>query len=300
MIKKKKKLRSALLKIGVTLMLLYLVFSKVSGKEMWQVFLKANKPLLLLALLCFIASQWISADRLWVLLRSIPYHISKSSNYGLYLIGMFYNFFIPGGIGGDAYKIYILNKEFDWSIKKLTAAVFVDRFMGLTAIGILIVVLSFFVPFPGLQWFILSVPIVLILGVLLSYFTIKKWFASFLKVYDWTLIQSLGVQCLQGLCVVFLLSSISDTEDFVIYGLVFFISSILSIFSFSGIGVREMIFYQAAALFSFDQTVAVALGLLFSALTGLVSLFGVFFHFRKSTTSSIMRVKESNFSKKWE
>lgn len=292
MTQKRKHLLSTLLKTGVTLLLLYLVFSKISGKEIWQVFSKANKLLLILALLCFVASQWISADRLWNLFSAVKYQISKTSNYQLYLVGMFYNFFIPGGIGGDAYKIYVLNKEFDWSVKKLTSALFVDRFMGLTAIGILIIVLGFFIALEEFQWLIWTFPPLLVTGILASYVIVKKWFAGFSKVYDRALMQSLGVQWLQGLSVVLILASITDIDQFVVYVLVFFISSILSIFSFSGIGVREMIFYQAAILFSFDQTVAVAVGVLFSVLTGFVSLFGLFFHFKKSNSF----VKENQYS----
>jgi len=33
---------------------------------------------------------------------------------------MFYNLFLPGGIGGDGYKIYLLNKLSNKSIKSLT------------------------------------------------------------------------------------------------------------------------------------------------------------------------------------
>lgn len=283
MSKKRKRQLYTFLKIGVTIFLLYFVFTKIPGKEVGEVFRNANKGLLLLALGCFIASQALSAERLLLLFRSVGFLISAKSNYMLYLIGMFYNFFIPGGVGGDAYKVFVLNKEFGWSLKKLTAAVFMDRFIGLTAIGVLIVILSFFIPLreqlPWLPWLL---PLLLVVGVGTSYFFVKKWFTSFVKVFTKTLFQSLLVQLLQCFSIIILLASITGTDQYVLFLLVFLISSVLSIFSFSGIGVREIIFFQAATLFSFDVTVAVTIGLLFSSITGLVSLVGVVFHFKKT------------------
>lgn len=281
--KKRKHLLSTFLKIGVTILLLYLIFTKISGKEISNILLQADKSLLTLALAYFIASQWVSSERLWILFRSQEYLISKRSNYQLYLIGMFYNFFIPGGIGGDAYKVFILHKKFGWSTKKLTATVFVDRFMGLTAIGILIVILCFFIPFNTMPWLPWVLPVLFLGGIGLSYLFIKKWFISFIKVFDKTLVQSIGVQLLQSASVILLLASISDIDQFITYVLVFLLSSVLSVFSFSGIGVREMIFYQAATLFAFDDTIAVSVGLLFSIITGFVSLFGVVFHIKPSS-----------------
>ncbi|WP_188112115.1 lysylphosphatidylglycerol synthase transmembrane domain-containing protein [Aquimarina sp. RZ0] len=278
--KKKKHLFSTFLKIGVTIFLLYLVFTKIPFTKVWDILKHANITLLLMALFCFVLSQWISAERLSVLFRSVNFFLTPRSNHILYLIGMFYNFFIPGGIGGDAYKIYILHKEFNWSVKKLSAAVFVDRFMGLTAIGILICIFSFFVPgfFKEMrQWFL---PLLLSISITASYFFVKRLFPSFFSVFTKTIIQSIAVQLLQCICIVILLESITNTHNHLIYITVFLISSVVSVFSFSGIGIREMIFYQAAILFVFDSTVAVTIGLLFSVMTAFVSLFGILFQFK--------------------
>src|SRR5207249_6681847 len=53
---------------------------------------------------------------------------------GLFLIGMFYNQFLPGGTGGDIMKSYYLLKETpDKKAGALLAVVF-DRFIGLVAL----------------------------------------------------------------------------------------------------------------------------------------------------------------------
>ena len=277
---KKKNLFSTFLKIGITVLLLYLVFTRIPFVEIWSTVKQLNIVYLILALVLFIISQWVSAHRLLILFNTAELFLNPKSNYILYLLGMFYNFFIPGGIGGDAYKIYVLNKKFDWSLKKLTAAIFVDRFMGLTAIGILMLCFSFFIPYFTEKKLLWVIAILLIVGFLFSYFVIKKWFHLFLSAYRKTVLLSIGVQILQCASLLSLLASISNLDNSLFYVVVFLMSSALSIFSFSGIGIREIIFYHASDMFHFDSTIAVTIGLLFSTITALVSLFGIIFHFK--------------------
>lgn len=285
----KKKLLSSFLKIGITVFLLYFVFTKIPFSEIWTTLKEAQPFYLLVALVLFIASQWASSHRLLLLFNAATFFLKPLSNYILYLIGMFYNFFIPGGIGGDAYKVYILHKKFSWPIKKLTSAIFIDRFIGLTAIGILIVLLGFFIPFLAKENLLWTLPVLLVLGVLTSFFIVKKWFSTYLKIYPTTLLLSILVQLLQCAAVLALLASISNFEHAFFYLLVFLISSVLSIFSFSGIGVREILFYQASTWLLYDSTTAVTIGILFSALTAFVSLFGILFQF-KNTDSYIQQL----------
>lgn len=288
--KEKKNLLYTFLKIGVAVLLLYLVFTKIPFIEIWETLKKASIFFLFIAVVSFILSQWISADRLLILFKSSGFAISANSNYKLYLIGMFYNFFIPGGIGGDAYKVFLLNKTFKWSTKKLTASLFVDRFMGLTAIGILILIYALIIPLFRETYLIAGIFLLLIIGITASYLFVQSLFSTFLSDYVKTLMQSITVQLLQCICIISLLSSITEINSYSLYIIVFLISSVLSIFSFSGIGVREMIFYQASSFFQFDPVTAVSIGVLFSAITAFVSLFGVVFHFKKAT--SYLKLKE--------
>src|SRR5207248_9906502 len=60
---------------------------------------------------------------------------------GLFLIGMFYNQFLPGGTGGDIIKSYLLLKETpDHKAGALLAVVF-DRLIGLVALVVITVTL---------------------------------------------------------------------------------------------------------------------------------------------------------------
>jgi len=258
-----------------------MVISKIPLNEVWTSVKKGKGIYLLVALICFVLSQWISADRLKYVLDTVSFNINRKLNYILYLIGMFYNFFIPGGIGGDAYKVYYLHKKNNWPIKKLTAASIVDRFLGVVAIGILMLSLAILEPYFKKTRYIFGLITTIIIGIFIAKWILIKFFPSFKKVFTKGLFQSLMVQLLQCLSIVFILKGISNEENYTIYLIVFLISSVLSIFSFAGVGVREMIFYQASLLFEFNPTIAVAVGLLFSVITAVISLFGIVFHFKK-------------------
>lgn len=279
--KKNRNLIFTFLKIALTFILLYIVFSAIPLNDVWIVLKKSNPILLFLAFVSFILSQLVSANRLLQLLKWSGFMLDSKKNYILYLLGMFYNFFIPGGIGGDAYKVYILNKENNWSVKKLTTVVFVDRLVGLIAIGILIILFCLFIPYFSNQNLVWLLFLVLAAGLVFTYFFIKWLFSSFLGIFLKSVLQSILIQLLQCICIVLLLSSISKTDDYLIYVIAFLLSSVLSVFSYSGIGVREMILYHASTLFAFDSMIAVTIGLLFSILTAFVSLFGIYFHFKK-------------------
>lgn len=274
----RKKLLSTFFKIALSVFLLYFVFTKISFTDILAT-IRGVKPIFLItSVIFFLLSQWISAKRLLILFHKMDYKLSPNSNYILYLIGMFYNFFIPGGIGGDAYKVYILNKKFKWEVKSLTAAVFVDRFMGLTAIGILISLLSYnLLPHKALIWLI---PFVIAIIIGTAYFILKQFFIRFIDVFSKTLIISLFVQLLQIGSVIFIIMSLDNHENYINYILIFLISSVLSIFSFSGIGIREYIFYEASLLLEIDSSIAVTIGLIFSIITAVISLFGIIFHFK--------------------
>lgn len=278
--KKFRKILITSLKIGISLLLLYFVFRKVPFKDVWELIKTSKYYFLLIALMTFVVSQVISSQRLLLYFHANQFFIHKIDNLKLYLIGMFYNFFIPGGIGGDAYKVYLLNKRFEWSAKKLTKAVFCDRLSGLLAIIILIEALSF----PLLPGFykLFIIPAIIITIITANIFFVK-FFPEFKRVFYKTLVYSLGVQAAQLLSIYFILKSFTYIEDIWIYFIVFLISAVLSVISFSGIGVREWLFMKAAQYFTFDADVSVSTAMLFSFITAIVALLGIAFQLSRFT-----------------
>lgn len=276
--KKFRKILITFLKIGISLLLLYFVFRKVPFSDVWKLIKTGKYYFLIAALAVFVISQVISSQRLLLYFHSNKFFIHKIDNFKLYLIGMFYNFFIPGGIGGDAYKVYTLNKKFEWSTKKLTKAVFCDRLSGLLAIVVLIEAMSFPM-LPG-YYKLIIVPAIII-TILVAKLFFMKFFPEFKRVFYKALIYSLGVQICQLLAIYFILKSFTYIEDVWIYFIVFLISAVLSVISFSGIGVREWLFMKSAQYFTFNADISVSTAMLFSFITAIVALIGITFQLKK-------------------
>lgn len=259
-------------------MLLYFVFRKIPFREVAILWSKINIFYLFTAAFFFLISQILSTKRLEFYLFANQFNLNFQSNLELYFLGMFYNFFIPGGIGGDAYKVFLLNKNFGWNIKKITSSLFADRLSGLLAICILISVLFTFLIHSLWIW---AIFVMIILGIFVAFFIFKKIFPTFKNIFFKTLIISIAIQISQVICFMLLLKSLGVENNYPVYAEVFLTSSVLSLISFSGIGVREMLFFQAAKYFSFMPSLSVSASLLFTVITIFFSFFGVIFQLRK-------------------
>src|SRR5947209_8268908 len=100
-------------------------------------------------ILAYFVVEAAAALRWHVLLRVQGIRLTTPRLAGLFLIGMFYNQFLPGGTGGDIIKSYLLLKETDRKAGALLAVVF-DRFIGLVALVVITVTLV------SLRWELLS------------------------------------------------------------------------------------------------------------------------------------------------
>lgn len=270
--KKARKVVASLARILVSAVLLYVVFTKIDLTGVRSLVSTSRFGFLLLAVIAFTASQWVSSLRLLIYFHANGFYLNAGSNHALYLLGMFYNFFIPGGIGGDAYKIYVLNRRFGWAVKPLTSSVLNDRLSGLVAIVLLVLTIGV-VLLPGI-WKLAVLPGIA-MTIWIARLVLHKLFPMFGRIFFKSLGYSLVVQMLQLLCVYLMLAAFKATTASLVYFLVFLLSAILSVVSFSGIGVREWLFLQASQRFDFDPEVAVSVALLFSCMTILVSLFGI-------------------------
>jgi uncharacterized protein (TIRG00374 family) len=134
---KLSKYLKLLLKIGVTAVCFWYISKKIDFTAAKEAFLKANWLWLSLAVVLLMLSKLFSAFRLNIYFRNIHIHLTEWRNIKLYWLAMFYNLFLPGSISGDAYKVVLLKKKYDSSYKKTSAAVLLDRFSGLLALGLI-------------------------------------------------------------------------------------------------------------------------------------------------------------------
>ena len=276
------KTLSVSLKILLSGLALFIVFRKIDVEELGLVIREASVFYLLVAALFFVLSKVLASSRLQKFLQDVEIPISWKANFRLYWLGMYYNLFLPGGIGGDGYKIYLLNKHHEVKTKRIFSAVLVDRLSGVFALSVLASLLSSFIDLPFSLHIIMLVYIPI--GVLLFYFLIRKFWRSFQRRFFITLSFSFGVQILQLFSAFFLLWALGVENDMLTYLFVFLLSSIVAMipFTIGGVGARELTFIYAAQFFGLDMEPAVGMSFLFFLITALVSIYGIRFSFTKN------------------
>jgi len=124
---------------------------------------------------------------------------------------MFYNLFLPGSISGDAYKVVLLKRKYDSSYKKTSAAVLLDRFSGLLALGLIMSVYGIVV----LDKTIYDVILVAgsVVAVVALYLVMRFYFKDFLPGFWSTFVWGLLVQLNQVICIYCILLSLGLPID---------------------------------------------------------------------------------------
>lgn len=272
-----------LLKIAISAALLYFIFSKIQVKEVLTILQKSNLLYVLGALLFFMISKVIAAYRLNLYFYQIKVLLAAKSNLRLYLLGMFYNLFLPGGIGGDAYKGYYIKKIFEVPTKKVVSVLLLDRLSGLLLLFVYACLLGITLQVQEL----LSVRWVLAIGMVASiviFWAIqKKFFLYVIPVFWKSFLYSAGVQLAQLICVIFILYALQIDVSTIEYLFIFLISSIISVLplTIGGIGSREVVFLYGALWLGLEENLSVSISMLFFLITAFVSLLGIWYHFKK-------------------
>ncbi|WP_299485995.1 lysylphosphatidylglycerol synthase transmembrane domain-containing protein [uncultured Allomuricauda sp.] len=280
--KLRKKLITAL-KIVVSVALIYFIFTKIQFEDVVKTLKDSNPLYLILGILLVVLSKVLAAFRLNLYFHQIEVRITQLSNLKLYLLGMFYNLFLPGGIGGDAYKGYVIQKKYKSGTKKVVSVLLLDRLSGMLLIFIYICVLALLLDYPIFathRWiFATGIPLSIIVFLGLN----KQFFPYALPVYWKSLGYSAFVQLSQLVCILCILKSLSIELQTVEYLFTFLISSIVSVIplTIGGFGSREITFLYGAEWLGLTESTSVAISLTFFSITALISLFGIFYHFKK-------------------
>lgn len=266
-----------ILKLILTVAAIYFVVRKIDLEQVAGTFRQSLHLWVLAALACFIISKMVSAVRCNRYFQSIDIHLSQPFNMKLYLLGMFYNLFLPGGIGGDGYKIYFLKKRFDVKTRDIFWAVLLDRLIGVFVLFCLAIVFVYFVRIPPAwkHYLWILVP----LSFAAAWFIYHRFFPAFKGIFLITSLQSVLVQLLQVLSATCILISFGVSRDFTAYLFVFLISSIVAVLplTIGGVGSREFTFLLGAQWLGLDINLSVALSFLFYLLTAFTSFWGIIY-----------------------
>ncbi|MEM1256943.1 MAG: lysylphosphatidylglycerol synthase transmembrane domain-containing protein [Bacteroidota bacterium] len=290
MTEKQRKLVTTVIKAAVSLLLIYFIFTKIDFQEVLFVLKSADWPWLVAALLLFVLSKVFNAFRLNLYFHAIGVPLTQLSNLKLYLLGMFYNLFLPGGIGGDAYKGYVIQKKFPVRTKRVVGVLLLDRLSGMLLILIYACVFAGLVQIPffnAMKWLLwTAIP----LGTFAFWIINKQLFSYTLSIFWSSFGYSALLQAIQLGATFCIIKALGITGNSLAYLFIFMISSIVSVLplTIGGIGSREVTFLYGAKWLGLDANTAIGISFVFFLITALVSFFGIVCHFKKPKLETAM------------
>lgn len=279
------------IRLIITLTLIFFLFMKIDIHKLLRSIDEINILLFLLASLMYLFSSFLSALRWKLFLPENP-SLKKGKIFSLYMIGCFFNIFLPGIMGGDVVKIVLLKKLL--GLKESISSVIIERYVGFLALLLLgfIFFLIFFKKMPD-NWILYSIPagfISLIFATTLPFLTNKLSFLQNVreyvkgfekKIYFKAFVYSLLVQIIVMMSVYFIFISLNAPVKF--YEVVIFLPIIILLstlpISLSGLGVREwgfVVFFGN----SVGNEKAIAVSLIWFFSVALASIFGGFEYLR--------------------
>lgn len=269
------------LKVVFTVLALWLVYTKVDLTAVQRLWKEADSRWLIPAVAAFIACQIATSFRLLYFFRNIGLPISVKSNLRLYLLGMFYNLFLPSGLGGDGYKIIVLKQRYDTTHKEVFSAVFFDRLAGLWGLGFL--VSCFSLAMPEVRQYSPWILAAFGVGSVIYYWVLHRFFTRISRRFFITHLLAICTQSLQLATVAFILAALGCKASYWPYFAIFLLSSLASLFPFSvgGLGAREVAIVWGAGIFGLDKDLAVSVSLSFYLITMAMALSAIFILFGK-------------------
>jgi uncharacterized membrane protein YbhN (UPF0104 family) len=290
-----------LLKLAVSSLALYIVFSKTDERQILSTLKGIGFFYFFSSVLLYITAQLVSSYR-WRLLLAEKFTIRRL--FSIYMIGAFFGSFMPGIIGGDAVRAYYLNKK----AKKLSltlASIFMDRYLGYVSLMLIGISAAPFAlryfgdsPYRWLMPFIFAAFVVgsiLFFGLQIGrkFRGISEFYEYFtmLKAQKGTIIKavfiSFFVQFLNFGIVVILAAGMGEKIPLLL--LFVFLPIVITIttipISISGLGVREGAFVILLGLIGVRPEIATSLSLayFFSVFAGSVPGIAFYFALTKKT-----------------
>ncbi len=276
---KVKKYLLNFLKFVVSAAAILWVLHNVSFKEVLKVFSTSNGWLLLVAALFLFASFVLSGFRQNLSFRSTGAHLSPLLNLKLFWLGLFYNLFLPSGIGGDGIKVYLVNKYRQNGVKKNIGAMLVNRISGLVAVGMITIVLYYIsgdeFKIGWIGW--LGIPFLY----LLYYYVLRLFLKSFLPIHAGLFAWSVILQLMQLLSALFILNAFHQCDNISEYLFLFFFSTIATALpiTIGGLGAREVVFLLGAKYLHLDNELSIALSFMTYLISALASFGGIYWVF---------------------
>ncbi|MBS0236770.1 MAG: flippase-like domain-containing protein [Proteobacteria bacterium] len=285
-------------KLTVALTLLYFVLRRIDGQILLKLLVNTPLQYPLTAFLLLNLSVVTSALRSRLYFRNNGLNVTRWFFLKLYYVGMLFNIVLPGGIGGDAYKVYVLWRRHHFSRLHGIRIMFYERANGVVLLGIIgAVILPFtgfwevlqkLIPMPLLVYGLLTAliwPVYLALGrIILKDDTSTMISASYYSAIGQIL------QVLMATAIVWGIEPNIEPYNLYNYLFLFAVSSVVSILpiSIGGVGLREATFLLGLSwINTASKEAGIALAMMVFIMQALASLIGIIYlyEFRPSKAS---------------
>ncbi len=286
-----KRILSFSLKVFVSGGLLYIFLSRMDVQSVLKTLKHTEPSLFILSFFVYLSTVFVSTKR-WSFF--LPANLKYTKLVSLYFIGSFFNTLLPGLVSGDAVKAFYLYKHTGKGTGGLSlASVFMDRYVGLTAL-VCIGVIGFMVGYPYIKgteivWAILIFVLGFLIGSVIlwkiNWGKIKAVSSFYIPLMEYKrrkrmilngLLLSFVVQ-FAGIICVYILSISIRLDVPIVYFLLFLpligVASSVPI-SIAGLGVREASFVILFTKVGVISAAALSLSLLLFTTMVLVNLIG--------------------------
>jgi glycosyltransferase 2 family protein len=138
---KQKRILTTLIKVLVSGGLILWLLLRIGITQIFQQLTSANLWWIGTSILAFVLSNFIGSFQWFLLLKSKKLKITFPQALNYYHVGLFFNNFLIGNVGGDAFRIYDVTKKTNDSTNAITT-VFFDRFIGFFTLTFMAMIVS--------------------------------------------------------------------------------------------------------------------------------------------------------------
>lgn len=125
------------LKIVLSLALLGVALYYAGVQKTLSALSSANLWMAPVGVAIYLASQWISAYRWQFLAKRLAFDLPLRQFFDYYMLGMYFNLFLPGSIGGDVSRVYYLAKGQNRRKREALLTLLAERGVGMVALLLL-------------------------------------------------------------------------------------------------------------------------------------------------------------------
>lgn len=265
---------------------LYILFRQLDIPELIALFRSAEWEWMLGAFIALNLAQLASALRMRFYFVSANLPITTRYSIVLYYMGMLFNHVMPGGVGGDGYKAYLLKRDHNFKVTTSIRLLLSGRANGLLFLILIGLGFGFFseslptqIPY-AVPLMALAAATTTLAYSYLSRLLLKEAFAVQVGAAPY----SFAVQMLVAICAACLFEALhlsypwqqgGHAPD---YLMLFMVSSFVSVLPISvgGIGLRELTFFYGTQFLGLNPEAGVAVALLYFAVNLCASLIGLF------------------------